>query len=154
MHELVDLGHSMTNVVVGTCRDETRRSEHIGISTAEEGWTVANGNEVYLVAALNCNVLQQQIGVLNVEWNFIIATRWQEHGHEARGGKKKKQIDSKYHTTLSSLTRSKAQTRKAPGDNRRKCGTQTSFRGTTHDGRRGQRRMSVMMQRRYSWNTI
>jgi hypothetical protein len=59
MHELVDLGHSMTHAVVGSCRDETRRSEHIGISPAEEGWTVANDNEMYLVAALTCNVLQQ-----------------------------------------------------------------------------------------------
>jgi hypothetical protein len=41
------------------CRDETRTSEHIGISPAEEGWTVANDNERYLVAALTCNVLQQ-----------------------------------------------------------------------------------------------
>jgi hypothetical protein len=40
------------------CRDETRTSEHIGISPAEEGWTVANDNERYLVAALTCNVLQ------------------------------------------------------------------------------------------------
>jgi hypothetical protein len=37
MHELVDLGHSMTQAVVGSCRDETRTSEHIGISPAEEG---------------------------------------------------------------------------------------------------------------------
>jgi hypothetical protein len=59
MHELVDLGHSMTHVVVGLCRDETRTSEHIGVSPAEEGWTVANDNEMYLVAALTCNVLQQ-----------------------------------------------------------------------------------------------
>jgi hypothetical protein len=36
MHELVDLGHSMTRVVVGLCQDETRTSEHIGISAAEE----------------------------------------------------------------------------------------------------------------------
>jgi hypothetical protein len=59
MHELVDLGHSMTHAAVGLCRDETRTSEHIGISPAEEGWTVANDNERYLVAALTCNVLQQ-----------------------------------------------------------------------------------------------
>jgi hypothetical protein len=59
MHELVGLGHSMTHAVVGLCRDETRTSEHIGISPAEEGWTVANDNEMYLVAALTCNVLQQ-----------------------------------------------------------------------------------------------
>jgi hypothetical protein len=52
MHELVDLGHSMTHAAVGLCRDETRTSEHIGISPAEEGWTVANDNERYLVAAL------------------------------------------------------------------------------------------------------
>jgi hypothetical protein len=58
MHELVDLGHSMTHAAVGLCRDETRTSEHIGISPAEEGWTVANDNERYLVAALTCNVLQ------------------------------------------------------------------------------------------------
>jgi hypothetical protein len=30
-----ELGHSMTHAVVGLCRDETRRSEHIGISPAE-----------------------------------------------------------------------------------------------------------------------
>jgi hypothetical protein len=59
MHELVDLGHSMTRVVVGLCQDETRTSEHTGISPAKEGWTVANDNEMYLVAALTCNVLQQ-----------------------------------------------------------------------------------------------
>jgi hypothetical protein len=59
MHELVDLGHSMTHAAVGLCRDETRTSEHIGISPAEEGWTVANDNERYLVAAKTCNVLQQ-----------------------------------------------------------------------------------------------
>jgi hypothetical protein len=61
MHELVDLGHSMTHAAVGLCRDETRTSEHIGISPAEEGWTVANDNERYLVAALTCNVLQQGV---------------------------------------------------------------------------------------------
>jgi hypothetical protein len=59
MHELVDLGHSMTHAAIGLCRDPTRTSEHIGISPAEEGWTVANDNEMYLVAALTCNVLQQ-----------------------------------------------------------------------------------------------
>jgi hypothetical protein len=37
MHELVDLGHSMTHAVVDLCRDETRTSEHIGNSPAEEG---------------------------------------------------------------------------------------------------------------------
>jgi hypothetical protein len=42
MHELVDLGHSMMHAVVGVCRDETRTSEHIGISPAQEGWTVVN----------------------------------------------------------------------------------------------------------------
>jgi hypothetical protein len=62
MHELVDLGHSMTHVAVGLCRDETRTSEHKGISPAEEGWTVADENERYLVAALTCNVLQQPRG--------------------------------------------------------------------------------------------
>jgi hypothetical protein len=80
MHELVDLGQSMTHAAVGPCRDETRSSEHIGISTAEEGWTVANGTEMYLVAALSCNVLQQQIGVLNVEWElhnrYKVAGAW------------------------------------------------------------------------------
>jgi hypothetical protein len=60
MHELVDLGHSMMLVVVGLCQDETRTSEHIGISPAEEGWNVASDNEIYLVAALTCNVLQQE----------------------------------------------------------------------------------------------
>jgi hypothetical protein len=59
MHEMVDLGHSMTHAVVGLCRDETRTSEHIGISPAEEGWTVADDREMYLVAALTCNVLRQ-----------------------------------------------------------------------------------------------
>jgi hypothetical protein len=58
MHELVDLGHSMTRVMVGLCQDEIRTSEHIGISSAEEGWTVATDNEMYLVAALTCHVLQ------------------------------------------------------------------------------------------------
>jgi hypothetical protein len=59
MHELVDLGHSMMRAVIGLCQDETRTSKHVGISPAEEGWTVANDNEMYLVAALTCNVLQQ-----------------------------------------------------------------------------------------------
>jgi hypothetical protein len=59
MHELVDLGQSMTRVVVGLCQDETRSSEHLGISPAEEGWTVANDDEMYFVAALTCIVLQQ-----------------------------------------------------------------------------------------------
>jgi hypothetical protein len=59
MHELVGLGHSMTHVMVGSCRGETRTSEHIGISPAEEGWTVAYDNETYFVAALTCIVLQQ-----------------------------------------------------------------------------------------------
>jgi hypothetical protein len=41
-------------------RQERRvTSEHIGISPAEEGWTIANDNETYLVTALTCNVLQQ-----------------------------------------------------------------------------------------------
>jgi hypothetical protein len=53
---------TVTHAVVGLCRDETRTSEHIGISPAEEGWTVAHDNEMYLVAALTCNVLQQ-VGV-------------------------------------------------------------------------------------------
>jgi hypothetical protein len=58
MYEFVDLGHSMAHAEVGLCRYETRTSEHIGISPAEEGWTVANDNEMYRVAALTCNVLQ------------------------------------------------------------------------------------------------
>jgi hypothetical protein len=57
MHELVDLGHSMTHAVVGLCRDERRTSEHIGTSQAGEGWTVANDNEMYLFAARTCDVL-------------------------------------------------------------------------------------------------
>jgi hypothetical protein len=36
-------------------------SEHIGISPAEEGWTVANDNETCLVVALNCYVRQQPL---------------------------------------------------------------------------------------------
>jgi hypothetical protein len=50
----------MTHAEVGLCRDETRTSEHVGISPAEEGWTVANHYEMYLVAALTCNVLHQK----------------------------------------------------------------------------------------------
>jgi hypothetical protein len=61
MHELVDLGHNMTHAVVGLCRDETRTSDHIGISPAEEGWTVATDNEMYLVAALTCDVLHHTL---------------------------------------------------------------------------------------------
>jgi hypothetical protein len=56
MHELVELGHSMTHAVVGLCRDETRTSEQIGISPAEEGWAVANDDKMCLVAAPTCNV--------------------------------------------------------------------------------------------------
>jgi hypothetical protein len=41
MHELVGLGHSVTRAVVDSCHGETRTSEHMGISPAEEGWTVA-----------------------------------------------------------------------------------------------------------------
>jgi hypothetical protein len=48
MHELVGLGHSMTHAMVRLCRDETRTSEHIGISPDEEGWTVANDDEMYI----------------------------------------------------------------------------------------------------------
>jgi hypothetical protein len=59
MLDLVGSDHSMTQVVVGSRQGETRTSEHVGISPAEEGWTVANDNETYLVAALTCNVLQQ-----------------------------------------------------------------------------------------------
>jgi hypothetical protein len=59
MYQLVGLGHSVTHAVVGLCRGQTRTSEHTGISPAEEGWTVANDNEMYLVAALTCDVLQQ-----------------------------------------------------------------------------------------------
>jgi hypothetical protein len=58
MHELVDVGHRITHAMVGVCRDETRTSEHIGISPAEEGWAVANDNEMCLVAVLTCNALQ------------------------------------------------------------------------------------------------
>jgi hypothetical protein len=59
MHELVGSDHSMTHVVVGSCQEDTRTSEHIGISPAEEGWSVANDNETYLVVAPIWNVLQQ-----------------------------------------------------------------------------------------------
>jgi hypothetical protein len=59
MHELVGSDHSMTHVVAGSCKGETRTSEHTGISPAEDGWIVANDNETYLVAALTRNVLQQ-----------------------------------------------------------------------------------------------
>jgi hypothetical protein len=48
----VDWGHSTTHAVVALCSDETRTPEHIGIRSAEEGWTVATDNEMYLVAAL------------------------------------------------------------------------------------------------------
>jgi hypothetical protein len=67
MHELVGSDHSLTHVVVGSCQGETRTSgcvprratdAYVGISPAEEGWTVANDNETYLVAAPTCNVLQ------------------------------------------------------------------------------------------------
>jgi hypothetical protein len=80
MHELVELGHSMTHAVVGLCRDETRTSEHVGISPAEEGWTVANDNEIYLVAALTWNVLQQQVRnlcnlVLQTALNWVTCGR-------------------------------------------------------------------------------
>jgi hypothetical protein len=61
MHELVGLSPSMMHAVVGSCRDETRMSEHIGISPAEEGWTVANNKEIYLVAALTRYVLQHTV---------------------------------------------------------------------------------------------
>jgi hypothetical protein len=67
------------------CRDETRTSEHIGNSPAEEGWTVANDNEMYLVAALTCNVLQQA-GLLGRSLEPDIQ---EGIGHTA----KKKQID-------------------------------------------------------------
>jgi hypothetical protein len=49
------------------CRDETRTSEHVGISPAEEGWIVTNDNEMYLVAALTCNVLQHPCCHLSVQ---------------------------------------------------------------------------------------
>jgi hypothetical protein len=63
MHELVGLGHSMPHAVVGSCRDEPRTSEHIGISPAEEGWTVPNHNEMYLVAALTYTVFQHTLWI-------------------------------------------------------------------------------------------
>jgi hypothetical protein len=47
----------MTHAVVGSCNCKTRTFEHIGISLAEEGRTVANDIETYLVVALPCNVL-------------------------------------------------------------------------------------------------
>jgi hypothetical protein len=53
------------------CRDETRTSEHIGISPAEEGWTVANDNERYLVAALTCNVLQHRLLFISTPANLF-----------------------------------------------------------------------------------
>jgi hypothetical protein len=59
MYDLVGSDHSMTHVVVGSCQGETRTSEHMGISPAEEGWTVANDTETYLVAELICNVPEQ-----------------------------------------------------------------------------------------------
>jgi hypothetical protein len=62
MHELVGSDHNMTHVVVGSCQGEIRTSEHIGISPAEEGLTVADDNETNLVAALTCNVLQHRVG--------------------------------------------------------------------------------------------
>jgi hypothetical protein len=71
---LVGLDHSMTHVVVDSCQGEIRTSELIGISPAEEGWTVANDNEMYLVAALTCNVLQHTT-------LHIINTKC-KHGHE------------------------------------------------------------------------
>jgi hypothetical protein len=74
MHELVGLGHSMTHAVVGLCRDETRTSQHIGINPAEEGWTVANENEMYLVAALTCNVLQHSCGWNIGRWSGSVAS--------------------------------------------------------------------------------
>jgi hypothetical protein len=43
MHASVGLIHSMTNVLFGLYLGETRISEHIGISPAVEGWTVAIG---------------------------------------------------------------------------------------------------------------
>jgi hypothetical protein len=50
----------MTHEVVGSDQGETRMPERIGLSPAEEGWTVANVNEMCLVVALNCNVLQHE----------------------------------------------------------------------------------------------
>jgi hypothetical protein len=59
MHELVGLGHSVTRAVVDSHHGEARTPKHVGISLAEEGWTIAHDNET-LVAALTCNVLQQR----------------------------------------------------------------------------------------------
>jgi hypothetical protein len=86
MHELVYLGHNMTQAVVGFCRDETRTSEHVGISPAEEGWTVANNNEVYLVAALTCNVLQLHVSFLS-HWQTLKddLTKGRPHLHVGAG---------------------------------------------------------------------
>jgi hypothetical protein len=53
----VGLDHSATHAGIGSCKGETRTSEHIGISPAEEGWTVANDIETNLVTALTCNAL-------------------------------------------------------------------------------------------------
>jgi hypothetical protein len=50
----------MPHEVVGSRQGETRMPEHTDISPAEEGWTVANDNEMCLVVALNCNVLQHE----------------------------------------------------------------------------------------------
>jgi hypothetical protein len=58
MHELAGLGHSVTRVVVDSHHGETKTSEHVGISPAKEGWTVANDNETF-VAALPRSALQQ-----------------------------------------------------------------------------------------------
>jgi hypothetical protein len=44
----------MTHVVFGLNSCETRVSDHIGISPAGEGWTVANGNMMCPVDALTC----------------------------------------------------------------------------------------------------
>jgi hypothetical protein len=51
----------MMHVVVVSYRDETTTSEHISISLAEESRTVANDNDMYLVAALTCKVLEQYL---------------------------------------------------------------------------------------------
>jgi hypothetical protein len=70
----------MTHEVVGSCQGETRMPEHVGISPAEEGWTVANDNETCLVVALNCYVLQHG-GYLNrrdrgLSAASIVENRW------------------------------------------------------------------------------
>jgi hypothetical protein len=70
IHELVDLGHSVTHAMAGLCRDETRTSEQIGISPVEEGWTVAHNNEMHLVAALTCKVLRH--GMQLKTWDGIL----------------------------------------------------------------------------------